>query len=1195
MVLRSLEIQGFKSFPDKTVLHFEHGLTAVVGPNGSGKSNISDAIRWVLGEQSNKALRSGKSEDVIFNGTAQRKSLGFAEVSLMVDNTDRQLDFDADDVKVTRRYYRSGESEYLLNNVKVRLEDVRLLFMDTGLGRDGYSIIGQGRIGDLVSTRSEERREIFEEAAGIAKYRHRKKKAESQLEAAEENLVRLRDILQELESRVGPLEQQSKKAKKYLEYYGEKKGLEIGLWLHTIHTTQNTLRQLEGKLELIRNQYDDASAALEQADRDTEQIEQQSRLLAVQTEQAMQQASQLEEQALRSENSESLLRNDIAHDREEIERIAGQIEQARQGDLSLSGQMDLYDRQIEEKTQQIAGQVDQRLALEDQMSEMVRIRDAFSQQIEQLSAQTAELALRLSDLRVQSVTADNSLAEIALQLEQMQKEEAVRQAESEANQQELAACRQDLAQQEQRITELKNMVAGLQMRFDARQGKLEAARTEAEKLRIDGEEKKRRVFMLEEMQRNLEGFAQSVKAVVRQAERGALRGICGPVSSLMQAESKTALAVETALGAAAQHIVCEREEDARQGIRYLQQNNAGRATFLPLTSIRGNRLSETGPEQEEGFVGIAADLVRFDEKYRGIAENLLGRTVVTETLENAMAMARKYKYRFRIVSLDGQLINAGGSMTGGSSVKGAGLLSRRTEIERLRQQQEQLQQQAEQAAEHFKKCQQEVAAVQASLSGSRGELASAQEDKIRLEGEIRRLSGLQDGYDRAQAAAEAEKKALGARAQENRKLSAAAAGETADLQQKKQQLEQQAEALSGDRRQRREEQEALAARIGECKLQVLAVEKEKEALLAAKEQLRQRREDQAGFIGQMAERQQQLEEQITRLDEQAQQAVRTAQQLRQQAAACEKTAEEYRLQRAKGEGRMAELRQKTKEKTDERERAAGEIARLEEKCRTTRTGAEELAARLFEEYELTRSQAEEIAQPPEDPAAANRRLNELKNKIKALGSVNVDAIAEYEEVSTRYAQLKEQTEDVESSRRELLRLIGELTGQMKELFEEKFAEINRYFGQIFTEMFGGGTAHLALSDPSDVLETGIELHVQPPGKVILNLEALSGGEKAMTAIVLLFAILKVTHAPFCIFDEIEAALDDVNVDRYAAYLRRLSDRTQFIIITHRRGTMEEADLLYGVTMQERGVSKLLELRASEVEARLGISGRKMEM
>ena len=605
MVLKALEVQGFKSFPDKTVLRFGQGMTAVVGPNGSGKSNISDAIRWVLGEQSNKALRSGKSEDVIFNGTAQRKSLGFAEVSLVVDNTDRQLDFDTDDVKVTRRYYRSGESEYLLNNVKVRLEDIRLLFMDTGLGRDGYSIIGQGRIGDIVSSRSQERREIFEEAAGIAKYRHRKNKAERQLAAAEENLMRLRDILQELESRVGPLEQQSKKAKKYLELYEERKGLEIGMWLHNIRAAQDNVRRLQGQLELVRNQYDGAAQALEQVDAEIEQLDAQARLLAVAIEQARARAAQLEEDAVRSEGAESLLQNDMQHCRDEIARIDEQTEQARLGDEQTQQQLDLFDTQMIEKKQQIEQTVAQRLLLEDQMNEMSRANDAFSEQFEQMSQQTAQLTLQLSDLRVQNVTADNSLAEIALRLAQLHREAAERQSEQQANQTELEACKQDLQQQMERITELQNAAEGLEMRCNTRMAKLETARANAEKARLDAEETARRIRLMEEMQRNLEGFANSVKAIVRQAERGALRGICGPVSHLLQADEKTALAIETALGAATQNIVCEREEDAKTAVRYLQQNKAGRATFLPLTSIRSNPLTEKGPEKEIGFVGIA--------------------------------------------------------------------------------------------------------------------------------------------------------------------------------------------------------------------------------------------------------------------------------------------------------------------------------------------------------------------------------------------------------------------------------------------------------------------------------------------------------------------------------------------------------------------------------------------------------------
>ena len=670
MVLKSLEIHGFKSFPDKTVLTFGKGITAVVGPNGSGKSNISDAIRWVLGEQSTKSLRGSKMEDVIFNGTSQRKGVGFAEVSLTIDNAERKLDFDADDVKVTRRYYRSGESEYLLNNATVRLKDVQMLFMDTGLGRDGYSIIGQGRIGDIVASKSEERREIFEEAAGISKYRYRKNEAERRLAAAEDNLTRLRDILQELEERVGPLKIQSEKAKKFLEYAGEKKELEIGLWLHTAEASREVLRDLSSKLELARTQYDNAGDAMDAIDAEIEEISMEAQRLMAQMDEVRTGAQRLEEDAVRREGEASLLRNDMFHNQESIARIQGELEQSEAGGSAILEDIARREEEMEQKRQAIGQAEQEQLRLSEELESLMRSQDEFSGQMEALSNEAADLAMKLSDVRVQSVTSESSLSEITLRLSQLTAGITLRTQQSEAADRELEACKEDLRILTERVEELLNAAKGYEYRYNSRASKAEAAKENADKLGLDVEEKVRRVRLLEEMERNLEGFAQSVKQVMKQADRGGLRGIHGPVSRLIHAEPAYALAVETALGAAAQNLVCDREDDAKKAIAYLKETKGGRATFLPLTAVKGNGLNEKGLEEEPGFVGLASQLVRVDAAYEGVSRSLLGRTAVAEDLDYAVVIARKYGYRFRVVTLDGQVVNAGGSMTGGSSVKG---------------------------------------------------------------------------------------------------------------------------------------------------------------------------------------------------------------------------------------------------------------------------------------------------------------------------------------------------------------------------------------------------------------------------------------------------------------------------------------------------------------------------------------------
>lgn len=1187
MILKALELHGFKSFPDKTVLNFSDGITAVVGPNGSGKSNISDAIRWVLGEQSNKALRGDKMEDVIFNGTALRKPVGFAEVSLIISNTDRALDFDADDVKVTRRCYRSGAGEYLINNAAVRLKDIQMLFMNTGLGRDGYSIIGQGRIEDIVSSKSQERREIFEEAAGIAKYRYHKNEAERRLAAAEENLLRLRDILQELESRVGPLAQQCEKAKQYLTLAGEKKELEIGLWLRTMNASRSVLRELDAKLELARTQYEDAGAAQEQFEEEIEQIAAAAQQLTVQMDDIRRQSQLLIEQAAQEDSRAAVLRNDITHNEENIARIEGEIADSASGDAHIDEDIAAKRAEIEQKHTAIHDAEQQQLALSEQMEELSRAGEAAAGEVQTLSEKAAALALQLSDLRVQVSTGDSALAEITLRLSQVTAAVALKTAQSSTADEQLREMEKELAACNEQVESLQNTVGGYQMRYDARIGKVDAAKAQADKLTLDAEEKSRRARLLEELERNLDGFAQSVKAVMKEAGRGALRGIHGPVSRLIRAQADYALAIETALGAAAQNLVCDRDEDAKRAIRFLKETHGGRVTFLPLSNIRGTRLREQ-PSGEAGFVGIAADLVTFEPQYAEIAENLLGRTVIAEDMDDATAIARKYGYKFRVVTLDGQVVNAGGSLTGGSSVKGAGLLSRRAEIEKLQTEAKALAAKAKEATETYEQLKRDIAAVEAALTGAKGELVTAGEDRIRCEGEVRRLRE-QTAANRAALEehtaeiASLQERAAGAKAQS---AEATAAIEKVTAEQKA--VEAEIESRSGGRRALAAQREELSAAIAQVRLDALAAAKEIEGIEQAIEALEARRADAGGHRAALGEQIKALKDMNDAIAAQVQETEKAAAALREKAQDATKDIEALIAKRQEGEAEQTALRRKSREKNEEREHLGQEVARLEEKQVAVQKQTDDLTRRLYEEYELTRMEAEAVAKPIEDVGAANRRVTELKNKIRALGNVNVGAIEEYAEVNERYQFMKTNVEDVETSRNELLRQIEDLTVHMREIFLERFKQINYYYGIVFSEIFGGGKGELKLSNPDDILGSGIEMYIQPPGKVILNLAALSGGEKALAAIALLFAILKVTPSPFCVLDEIEAALDDVNVDRYAAYLRRMCDKTQFIAITHRRGTMEEADTLYGVTMQERGVSKLLELRASEVEEKLGL-------
>ena len=1126
-------------------------------------------------------------EDVIFNGTAQRRPMGYAEVSLVIDNTTRMLEMDNDEVRVTRRCYRSGGSEYQLNGATVRLEDIRMLFMNTGLGRDGYSIIGQGRIDEIVTSRANNRREIFDEAAGIAKYRYRKDKAENSLRKTQDNLDRLHDILQELEDRVGPLEKQAEKAKKFLEYAGEKKELEIGLWLRTMNDSRGVLRDLDAKLENARLQYESAGSSIDDFAEEVERIALEAQQLEVQMDEIRRAASALEEQAAACDSQIAVLRNDIFHNNENIQRIEGEISATDEGNAHIDEEIAARHADIESRHQSIAEAEQKRLSLTEQMEQLARSSDETSDKIEALSADAAALALELSEVRVAGVTNESSLREITLRLSQLTAAATLRQQQADAAAAELKDSENAYKICADKVESLQNTLSGYEYRYQNRSAKLNAAKEALDKQALDVEEKQRRVRMLEEMERNLDGFQNSVRTVIKQAERGALQGILGPVSRLIQADASCALAIETALGAAAQNLICEREEDAKKGIRYLSETKGGRATFLPLTSVKGSVLKEI-PEDDPGFVGLASDLVTYDKKYDGVAKSLLGRTVVAEDMDYAVSMARRNGYKFRIVTLDGQVINAGGSLTGGSTVKGAGLLSRRTEIDRLKKAAVEEMKKLETAKEQFRLLQQDAAAVEAQLTGARGELTTAQEDKIRLEGEVRRLQ--EQAVQNANAAKEAadEIVALNERAAACQKAMDAAAAETEQLTAKQQAIENNLNELTGGRQQLSEQREQLSEQIAEQKLAVFSFEKEIEGLEQNIRELKSRQADSAGhkiLLGQQIEALQKSNEEITAhiTDQEAQ-----AKGLRDQAAASGDEIARLVQKRAEGEARQTQLRLQSREKTDERERMGQEVARLEEKTNSIKREVDDLSRRLYEEYELTRMEAEAVAKPIENAAEANRRVIELRNKIRGLGSVNVDAIEEFKEVNERYQFLKVQITDVEQTKEELLKQINDLTVQMREVFIERFKQINYQYGIVFAELFGGGKGELRLSDPEDILSSGIDMFIQPPGKVILNLEALSGGEKALAATALLFAILKVTPSPFCVLDEVEAALDDVNVDRYAAYLRRMCDRIQFIAITHRRGTMEEADTLYGVTMQERGVSKLLELRASEVEQKLGL-------
>lgn len=1189
MILKALEMQGFKSFPDKTVLEFNKGITAVVGPNGSGKSNISDAVRWVLGEQSTKTLRGSKMEDVIFSGTDVRKAKGFAEVTLRLDNTDRSLNKDSDEVSVTRRYYRSGDSEYLVNGESARLRDVNELFMDTGLGRDGYSIVGQGKIADMVSPKASERRDMLEEAAGISHFRYRRGDAIKRLAQAEENLVRLRDILSELESRVGPLKAQSEKAQKFIVLAGERKNLEIGIWLNTIDKTGEKMRDQEHKIEIAEASHKEAQDELSKIGEMIDKAADGTRDINIKLEEIRNSASGFEEKLSDIDSQIKVAENSILHNNETIERInrdkAAENETEQNIDTAVSAAREC----IQKAEEQIADATRQMDELSKQ-EETYRLNSSeFSDRAAALSGEISALSVRLADCRVTAETANSSIEEIRSRISAIDESMGTRKDDYDALLKRKADAEASLKEIQDEIVSVKNAIDGYTLRFENRGKKADSVKLAIDEKQRELHKGQDRVRLLEDLEKNMEGYFGAVKAVMKESGRGALRGIYGPVSQLITVKDKYSAAIETALGAAVQNIVVDNETDAKRAMGFLKERRAGRATFLPITAIKGRVLSEQGLDDQYGFVSIASDLVSYDNKYSEIIRWLLGRTAVAEDIDSAIAIAKKYSYRFRIVTLDGQVINAGGSMTGGSRVQNAGILSRGNEIERLKGSLASMQKELDGMLSDYKLLSEDASAAKAELEGAEGDLLRAKEENIRREGELKLASDKLASVSSGVKELLEEKETLEKRIESVSSGAEAARSQIDELKETLENKEKELESITGDSKTLQKNREEVASKAAEIRLRIVSLQKDVEANTDEITRLKNRKTGHLDRLSELDGEIREIEEKNDELRALTERLSADEKALKANHGDAQNQINELISQRDELEKQANDLRLHERAKSEERERLSGDIARLEERKIAMRNEYDNLTSKLYDEYQLTRREAAALEIEIDDYSLAAKRLAELKSQIRALGSVNVSAIEEYKEVSERYEFLSGQINDVETSRAELNKMIDDLTGKMAEQFREQFNRINSCFGQTFIELFGGGKAELRLEDERDVLGSDIEIKVQPPGKNVQNINLLSGGEKGLSAIALLFAILKVTPAPFCIFDEVEAALDDVNVSRYAQYVRRMTKNTQFILITHRRGTMEEADVLYGVTMQEKGVSKLLELKTAEMAKKLGLA------
>ena len=1183
MVFKELEIQGFKSFPDKVKITFDAGVTGVVGPNGSGKSNLSDAVRWVLGETSSRQLRAaGKMEDVIFGGTRRRSAMGFASVRLTLDNTGHTLDVDADEVTIGRKYYRSGDSEYTINGQVCRLRDVYELLLDTGIGRDGYSVIGQGRIAEIVAAKSSERREIFEEACGIAKYRYRKTEAERRLAAAGENLERLRDILGELESRVGPLEKESAKAQKFLELSEQRKTLEVTLWTDSVHRARDTVRQQVRDYETAQADYERFDGEAKAAEQEAEEIRMQAQQLTIAVERLNGDIRSITEQISGSDSRIAVLENDILRNEESIASLRSEIEAGEQDGAEADAALQRHRAvaaKMEAEGEKLAAEIN---ALNAELEQLADASNASGARKDTLRAEITDLTAKRTEAQVAQAAAE------AAEETARQRLPALEQAVQEGTDQ-WETARQDLTdtiRYREMLTEnekqLANVRSGLELKLKNRKAALDEADTAEQRLGRELDAARQRLSVLRELEKNMDGYQNSVKAVMRAAGGRRLRGIIGPVSAILKVEPGCEVAVETALGAALQNIVVENEAAAKAAIALLRSDNAGRATFLPLDTVQPGvfrgRLS--------GTARLASSLVQADARYDNIVSNLLGRIIVVEDINEASRVARDNGFRSRVVTMDGQVINAGGSFTGGSVQRSAGLFTRKQEMEELRIRAAKLQKDCLAAQEKTDQCKEQVDALQAELTATASEQITAANDRVRAEAEQKRLEAAAAQLETARNARRQEIDTLQAALADSRAKAEDAAKLQAELTAKIDRRTAEMSRIAEGDDSFLTRQNALAQDLSAKRLEQVTRQKDAELAYSQIAALEQRARDAAA-------RRTSLEESVAALAARSDACRAEIADIRQtradsQTTIAQKEAEireatQKRLARQQAE---TETLARARTAADSREEMSREMARLAERKAAAESEYDQTVAKLWDEYQLSVSQAEALCVEFDSLPALRAQVADLRGKIRALGSVNVSAIEEYKEVKARYDALVTQVTDVEESRHELSRMISKLSAQMREIFTDSFRAINENFGRVFAELFGGGEASLVLEDESNVLSSGIGIRVAPPGKVIKNLEALSGGEQALVAISIYFAILAVNPAPFCILDEIEAALDDANVVRFAQYLRRVSDKTQFIVITHRRGTMEAANVLYGVTMQEDGVSKLLKLDLEQVDATL---------
>ena len=1184
MRLKKLIIHGFKSFADRVEVSFENGITGVVGPNGCGKSNIADAVRWVLGEQSAKTLRGSKMEDVIFNGTEKRRRLAFCEVTLVFDNEDKSLPVDFTEVAVTRRVYRSGEGEYKINGAPCRLRDIIDLFRDTGIGKDGYSLIGQGRIDEILSAKSEDRRQVFEEAAGIVKYKSRKLDAQRRMDRTRENLTRVEDILSELTERVEPLKQQSEVAREYLALRDELKILDLNVFLMRTERYETRIRELKESVQALGESILQANERLEKAGAARDEV--QLRLDECERETAEKRdiVQRLIREVEAREGSVQVVRERIAAAARDRDRIEAERRAAAEGREGVRGRVIKMNAFIEDETAALSAEDEHQQAREAELSEKERRLSALESKAEEEKQQIIQSMNRLGNVRSQRARLDAMKTALQNQLGGMETERAREQAGMDSLDAQVRDAQSLLDGERARMAELKSQSDEVSARVQTL-GEESAKMTErVNAMQAERQQRDSRLKLLREMQRDYEGYNNSVKQVLLQARRQSGSGVHGVVADLIHVPEKLERAVDMVLGGALQNIVVDRDEDAKRMIEYLRKNRFGRATFLPISSVRGRTLS---PQERQvltmpGCVGLASELVEFDAKYQGVMDNLLGRTVVAEDLASGIAIQRAGRYQFRLVTLEGDVMHSGGSMTGGSvQSRMTSLLSRTREIEETEQALKRIEAEFAAIRERYAKHEEERARLKRDRGELLDELHRQEVACARAEAQLKAAQDEQTGNNRRVERVEQERARLSAQLEEVSRSLEGLSSQQEDAEQSTGNRQEEVRRLQGEIYALRTETEKLRAVVSDARVALASRRRDLQARIADRDRFIAEAEDTERILAESAEA---LKKCVSELEANASELEKELAALETgkselnvardgfNAADAQRTGAQKKLQTLTGE--IDELRTGLDEFSDRHHRSELQLARVEAEFK-------QIQDRIWEDYELTYAGAEPFRQADFRLSESEKRIAAIRQRIRAMGTVNVAALDEYRRTCERVDEMTSQRDDLLKAEADLQAIVEELEQKMETQFKKQFALMNDNFQRTFVKLFGGGKAELRLTDPKDALNCGIEIVAQPPGKKLQMLSLLSGGERALTAIAILFAILDLKPTPFCILDEIEAALDDANIDTYADYLKAYSENTQFIVITHRKGTMERCDALYGVVMEEKGVSKTVSVKLNE--------------